>query len=440
MKKESILTNGETEERNTDEPHQAIWALFDFFGLKGAREDMQCWLESAFSEEFSWKRGSPGNLLFFYDYLHPVIETANQIYLERFKTEDQKKNSSANDFVSPLFIEQISLSDKLPYRNNFPILLQIEEWQNPYLVLKDFFEFLDLDEWNDEIYQLLHAGLSNHSFLDIIEPEMLLPFCMKLQKLIEAMYLIFLLEYGNPEKGQDGSDSKHNENAPKKKNDLNDAIHDGVTNTAEDNTTTQSEINDATTERENNTTEEESKSLGKRVRLIDKVITDPYSCIAEVFRIFGVDDISGVLQFWPEVAMRNESSAYENARDRGDLMDFCRELQLLAEALHVINEKNKIPGADDWKEQLPEDLKEKIKKFDQPELQDSQQTENPSLVVKDFCNTFTINYARVELWDLLDAVISYEKDGQKYIAGLNLLLTYECLLCIIKNDFLLPNQ
>jgi hypothetical protein len=206
MEKETFITSNKTGKANTGESHQAIWALFDFFGLDEAREHMQHWLEAAFNNEFSWKYGSPGNLLFFYDHLHPVVETANQIYQERFKTENQEEDGWITNFVFPLSIEQINPSDKLPYRKNFPILLQIEEWQDPYLVLKDFFEFLDLDEWNDQIHQLLHAGLSNHSFLGIIKPQMLLPFCMNLHKLIEVMYLIFLLEYGNTEKEQDDSD------------------------------------------------------------------------------------------------------------------------------------------------------------------------------------------------------------------------------------------
>ena len=117
-------------------------------------------------------------------------------------------------------------------------------------------------------------------------------------------------------------------------------------------------------------------------------------------------------------------------------MDFCSELQLLAEAFHVLNETNK--PKDEWEKNLPADLKEKFKKCNQPELLSPEQIANPMQVIDAFCSTFTLFYTRVELWDLLEAVITYE--GGKEIYKGNLLPAYQCISCLVEVAYIINKK
>jgi len=389
---ENITAEVQAAAQKNYDPYWVLKDFFEFFSLNGAREELHRWLEAAFKAEHGWKQySSPGNLLFFYDRLLLLIDAAYD--LSSVKSEKQEEGTDSIVMPKPAGQGKIQLPKILP------CLLQKEEWSNPYLVLTAFFEFYDLDNWNTSLHQLLHAGLANESFVNMTEPEMLLPVCMHLQKLLDATYLIFLLECDSQKEGEDDGENGDEESAEEKLN----------------------------------------KRFSKMPRLMDGAIEEPYKCVANAFITFSLDDICDVLKQWLMIAMRNELSAYDKASDRTDLMDFCDALQELIEALQVINEKDKPPGSNDWKDRLPQDLREAAKKFDQPELLTEEQTENPMMVLKEFFEMFTMDYVRVELWDLLDSAISYEEEGKRYVAGHNLLLTHDCLLCLVQAAYSINN-
>lgn len=366
---------------NNSDLYEVLDDFFDAYDLDGARTDLRLWLGAAISKKYIWERGAPANLLYFYERLLLLIGAA-------YKLNSGNIISSISDAEAGK--EDKSVRPACPGRKTihpriFPCLLSWEEWDRPVTVLKAFFEFLGQAGWEEYLHQLLHGGLSNISLVAVTEPGMLLPASTYLEKLLEATYLV-----------------AHNQRQQF-----------------------------ADTDENGGTDEKGGKRFSKRPLLGDRAAEEPYRCISEAFQTFGLDDIYRVLEEWPSIAMRNKLSAYDEAADRGDLIDFCRELQRLVEALHVINLEDKTPGSGRWEEGLPEELRAAVLGFDQPVLLTSAEMDNPLMVLGAFFETFTMDYIRVELWDLLDAVISCEQDGERHLPGHNLLLTHDCILSLV---------
>lgn len=179
----------------------------------------------------------------------------------------------------------------------------------------------------------------------------------------------------------------------------------------------------------------------KRIRFqkpkwpIDTAYEDPYGCISEVFTCIHLDDFRDELQEWLRIALINDQSAYDEGPAREDVMDFCDELKLLMEALQVINMNREPDDMRKWKEGLPDDLREEIESYNQPILLTEEQRANPLSVIIDFCNMFTLSYARRELWDLLDSVTFYGRETSAWAPDLH--ITYKCLLALVEAAYVL---
>ena len=192
------------------------------------------------------------------------------------------------------------------------------------------------------------------------------------------------------------------------------------------------------TESSKNNEDVELLRFQKPERLIDKVANGSLDYVAGPFLPLQLDDIAEEIDQWMGIALVNDNSAYETGQAREDLMDFCSELQLLSEALYVIHQSNKTATADEWKEKLPNKLRKELDQLNQPALLTEEQISNPMLVIGAFCQQFTLCYCRAELWDLLEAVISYE--GKKEVSKINLLLVYETIASVIEAAFMLSKS
>lgn len=142
-----------TEQEALAGPYTVIADFFFTMGMDGAQEDLERWFQAAFSEEYSWSHGSPGNLLFIHEQIGALIEAAAAISASAIE-------SSADD---PSFT-----------------------------VLKAFFAFMDLEGWKETLYSWLNAGLSDHSIVGMAGPETLLPVCRHLHRLVETCFVISL--------------------------------------------------------------------------------------------------------------------------------------------------------------------------------------------------------------------------------------------------------
>ena len=142
-----------------------------------------------------------------------------------------------------------SIASRMNDWNEFPILLNCIELDDPYIILQDFFEYLSIHEWKAELNIWLQAGLSKQTICFISKPERLLPVCFHLQKLVEAASLINIMEL------EGGKEMQVEESS-----------------------------ND-------NIAEEEPVRFQKPERLIDKVNRNPQNGISEIFMVLPLDDI-----------------------------------------------------------------------------------------------------------------------------------------------------
>lgn len=162
---------------------------------------------------------------------------------------------------------------------------------------------------------------------------------------------------------------------------------------------------------------------------------DPYGCIAEVFIWIHLDDFHDLLDEWLRIALINDQSAYDEGASREDVMDFCDELQILTEALQVINQSREPDDRRKWRENLPDDLGEKIESYNQPVLLTGEQKADPLSVIRELCRMFTLSYARRELWDLMDSVVFYERGIREWAPDPH--VTYRCLLALVESAYVI---
>jgi hypothetical protein len=128
--------------------------------------------------------------------------------------------------------------------------------------------------------------------------------------------------------------------------------------------------------------------------------------ITEVFTQLSVMDLQGdLLPHWMRIANINKQGAYTCAEKRADLHEFYDNLNLLIEAIVVMNETDNLMK---YSKVSIVKQKEQVPQYNRPILLSDDQFLNPSSVLLLFFQQFPIDYVRRELWDLLDAAISFE--------------------------------
>ena len=177
------------------------------------------------------------------------------------------------------------------------------------------------------------------------------------------------------------------------------------------------------------------KRFHKLRRFFNKVKKHPFKSLDEVFQTFHLDDFREEIPYWQQLAMANDQSVYDEGGAREDLIDFCHELLRLAEALHVLNERSSQKDKRKWKKKLSKKAKKTIDNMNQPLLLSIEEMANPKPVIEGFRNLFSYRYAKVEMLDLLNAVITYE--GEKEVYKGNLVLFYQCVRCLLDLAYLI---
>lgn len=165
------------------------------------------------------------------------------------------------------------------------------------------------------------------------------------------------------------------------------------------------------------------KRFSKPYHFLNKAGNHPFQCLAIIFQNFHLDDFRSEIHLWQQLALTNDQSAYDDGDEREDLMDFIQELLKLVEAFYIISEKRNQRKKDKGLEGLSKKTKKMLAKMNTPVLLTSEEKASPNLVVKHFCKTFRNTYAKIELLDLLDAVITY--DGEKDVYKGSLMLFYQ---------------
>ena len=156
----------------------------------------------------------------------------------------------------------------------------------------------------------------------------------------------------------------------------------------------------------------------------------PARCLREIFKNFHLDDFRDEINCWQQLALSNNRSAYEDGREREDLIDFVAALQKLIEAFHCINNKINQKQRKKPLNGLAKKTRKMVSNMNTPLSLTEEEKKFPGLVIKQFRKTFKQDYAKIELLDMLDAVITYE--GSKIFYKGNLVLFYQHVHCLIK--------
>lgn len=290
---------------------------------------------------------------------------------------------------------------RYPNWHEKPFRLSYSEIEKPYLVFEEFFERYDLENIRTELKEMLTDALANISHDD---PTMYVGLCDNLEKLVEACYVLYRSERDNYNFLEE--EFKEEEIEESETNDIRDD------NEAEDGG------------------EEEAVRFVKPISLMEITKKDSLKGIGQVFQTVNVDMIKDNLIQWFNIAMCDESGKYETPLERADLIVFVPKLEKLYEALYAIRETERIKEYA-GRDKLSPGLRGELCKDESFEKLSDEEIANPNSVLIEFFNQFSYRYAHIELWDLLDAAVTYDGENPEAPDRLNLLLEYECMSALL---------
>lgn len=153
-------------------------------------------------------------------------------------------------------------------------------------------------------------------------------------------------------------------------------------------------------------------------------------CLAEIFQNFHLRDFREEIVLWKLLALSSDQRAYDEGHERSKMIKFIHELYRLIEAFHIINVKINRQKKNDQVLKLLDGYEAKLFHIDLPIMLSTKESKNPGRVLKHFTKTFKHSYAKIEILDLLDAVITYK--GNKQVNRENLILFYQHVSYLIR--------
>lgn len=162
-------------------PHEAnvldvLEEVFEFASLQDMRELFGQFCQAALTTRYSWKEGSPGNLLYFIDMFEILIEASFLVQLDP-KRQHQKRNREA-------------VQEKPEFPANFR--LSRAERKEPLRVLEVLFKTTSLLEHKQQLQRWREAAFSNYSITDSADPGSVLHFFEMGERLLEAAFLVLM--------------------------------------------------------------------------------------------------------------------------------------------------------------------------------------------------------------------------------------------------------
>lgn len=150
----------------------ALAMINKFFSYATPQEHLKAiddFCVAALKDGYHWWHGSAANALFYSEQLELLLEAAYLISLKP-KNYPLKKRAVAN----------------LPVKE-LPVLLSAKEYQNPLLVIQQFFSLHSLLHWKQLLYAFTHGVLSNSSVAEEVEAAEILGLCNGLKRLVCAL-------------------------------------------------------------------------------------------------------------------------------------------------------------------------------------------------------------------------------------------------------------
>lgn len=166
------------------------------------------------------------------------------------------------------------------------------------------------------------------------------------------------------------------------------------------------------------------KRFHKPCHLPNNIEKHFFEGLEAVFGNFRLHDFRETLDLWLHAALASEQSAYANGGEREDLMDFVQHLHRLTEAFCIIH-----TGAP-TQQSVPIPTKEWLAGANRPFYLSEAEQRNPHQEIQQFRQTFRYSYAKAELLDLLEGVITY--NGAKEMPRADLVMFYRHLLYLVR--------
>lgn len=165
------------------------------------------------------------------------------------------------------------------------------------------------------------------------------------------------------------------------------------------------------------------ETYGKPAQLIEYVDEAPIGVIIEMFKNEPLYFYRDQLKSWLTVAISAESSVYDDAEQRRQLLSFQDQLLVLVEALFIIyTQQGDHP-----------EMKRENRENDRPQLLTREQIANPMQVVSAFFDKFPLYYVVRELNDCLEAGICYAGTYPDNMDAFQALMIYRNVLCLTKS-------
>jgi hypothetical protein len=124
---------------------------------------------AALKDGYHWQHGSAANALFYSEQLELLLEAAYLIYIKPKKYPLKKR------VVASLSVTEL------------PMLLSAKEYQNPLLVIRQFFRRSSLLYWKELLYACTHGVLSNGSVAEEVDAAEVLGLSNELKRLVGAV-------------------------------------------------------------------------------------------------------------------------------------------------------------------------------------------------------------------------------------------------------------
>jgi hypothetical protein len=282
---------------------------------------------------------------------------------------------------------------------NEPLRLTKEQKDNPALILQGFFESYHLHEVREMLWEWLVEVISSRNSIsnEGIVRNNHIYFYEKLEQVLEACFVL---------QKESSVKSARNEKAENKEQSVQRVSFEPKVNELLETDSSENESGAAI-------------EFNKPEPLIEKVKKAPIYVINQVFYDQpSYESFQAQLQEWVFVALATELSVYDDAEQRDQLISFHKNLKEFIEGLYILQDQANIVGR-----QVSSDYN----KIDLAE----ERISISMIVFRDFFNEAPMPYIRRELYDWLEAGLSYTGDYPDSLNKLEILHLYQNTLCLI---------
>ena len=135
------------------------------------------------------------------------------------------------------------------------------------------------------------------------------------------------------------------------------------------------------------------------------------------------------------VCFMHWTRAGEEGEERLALMRVYDALLPLIEALHIINEQNKLRAGSHHMPMHPD-----IAKYNAPKFLEEAEQNNPMIVVRRFCRQFSLVYLRRELHCFVHAAVAMQQNYPEHFSPSVALRVYDEVLALVEAAYVLSAE